>query len=565
MLNSKQTWIYDLLLIASILGIFYAVWIGSHALFTPDEGRYSEVAREMLVTHDFITPRVDGVPFLDKPILYYWLQVLAIALFGLKEWSLRLWPATLGVLGCAMLYVTARVICNRRTAILATVILATSPLYYGAAHFSNLDLEVASFISNALLCFLAGIHLPLGKQRRLFLYAAYFFSGCAVLTKGLIGIVFPVAIIGLWILILRRGDLLKKIHLGVGITIFLCVILPWYFLVQQANPKFLHYFFVTQQISRFLTNGDFNNKQAIWFYLPIIFIGSFPWSIFILQTFCRGIKQLSSPIELFLLCWFFTILIFFSIPHSKTVGYILSLYPCLAFLISRYLDAIWDSPKWLKSSVIYGIICYLVGILFIFTPHLSLLNARLLPGASPYLLKIAIILCISGSLAIILSAKKQFSLLFVNLFITSVFLLLTLSASLVLFDIRSIKPLALTLKTYLQPNDEVVAYYKYFQDLPIYLERQIVIVNNWHSPTIPENDNWVRELWYGMQFQDTRNWLIDDKEFWRRWNSQTRLFVLGNIVDYHFLALKTNHIYKLGQVNTIALFTNYKPKQLRPL
>src|SRR5580692_10383961 len=125
----------DMLFLTVMLGIFYALWMGSYPLFTPDEGRYSEVAREMVASGDYITPRLNGVAFLDKPALYYWLQASAIKVFGLKEAALRFWPAFMGVLGCLITYLAGNLLFNRRTGILSAVILGTCPLYYGAAHY----------------------------------------------------------------------------------------------------------------------------------------------------------------------------------------------------------------------------------------------------------------------------------------------------------------------------------------------------------------------------------------------------------------------------------------------
>ena len=176
--DNTMFWLRDIALLGFIIGLFYALWIGSYALFVPDEGRYSEVAREMVVSGDYITPRIDGVAFLDKPVLYYWLQASAIKVFGISEWSLRLWPTLMGLLGTLILYATGRILYGRRAGLLAAVILATSPLYYGAAHYANLDLEVASFVADSLLCFLAAMQGGVSARwKNILLAAAYAFAG----------------------------------------------------------------------------------------------------------------------------------------------------------------------------------------------------------------------------------------------------------------------------------------------------------------------------------------------------------------------------------------------------
>ena len=361
-ISSQSYWLMDLIFIAIVVSLFYAIWIGGYPLFTPDEGRYSEVAREMVATGDYVTPKLNGVPFLDKPVFYYWLQASAILLLGLKESALRFWPAFLGVFGCLMTYLTGNLLFNRRTGIISALILATSPLYYGGAHYANLDLEVAVFISCSLLCFMMAMQL----QRTSIFIAAYVFAALAALTKGLIGIVFPAMIICSWLLLLNRMHLLKKIHLVTGLTLFTLITVPWYVMVQKANPEFLHFFFVTQQVSRFLTTADFNNKVAIWFYIPIVLIGFFPWSTFIIQAVTRHIKvvwnnRTQYANELFLLLWLFLIFLFFSIPHSKTIGYILPIFPALALLVGNYLSLYWDQLK--TKGVYRGVITYIVLLL----------------------------------------------------------------------------------------------------------------------------------------------------------------------------------------------------------
>lgn len=172
--NIPITWVFDLSVLGSLFLLFYFFGLGSYPLFTPDEGRYSEIAREMIKTHDFITPRLNGVVFLDKPILYYWLQVLSIKLFGLNEWALRFWPALLGIWGCVLNYFCGRTLFNRRVGLLASFILGSTILYFGAAHYANLDLEVAVFISSSLLFFLLGFYqLEFQKKLEIFLLGLF--------------------------------------------------------------------------------------------------------------------------------------------------------------------------------------------------------------------------------------------------------------------------------------------------------------------------------------------------------------------------------------------------------
>lgn len=562
--NNTIGWITDLLFLAITLGLFYAAWIGAHPLFTPDEGRYSEVAREMVASGDYITPRLDGVAFLDKPALYYWLQASAIQVFGLKEWALRFWPAFMGVLGSLITYAAGRLLFNRRTGILSALIVATSPLYYGAAHYANLDLEVAVLISNSLLFFIMSMQFPdKTKLRSCLLILAYVFSGLAALTKGLIGIAFPMLIIGTWILLLNRWYILKKMHLIIGMILFAVITVPWYLLVQKANPEFLHFFFVTQQFSRFLTKGDYNNKAAIWFYAPVVLVGIFPWAIFVFQALTAHLKNVWKnralhANTLFLLIWFVVVFVFFSIPKSKTVGYILPLFPALALLVGNYLDTLWQSMN--KKSLSRSLIALLVfsgvtGLGFCIAPHISGLHISDL--LSPYLYLMGGILFSAMITTCYLLREKNMTKVFFSLLTLSVVFLTTISASTGALNDRTIKPLAATLNAELKPNDEIVTYYKFYYDLPIYTQRRITIVADWTATDIPTNDNWVRELWYGMPFQNTSAWLINEDTFWQRWNSEKRIFVVTDSNRLHDLNSNAKgKVYSIAQYRNMVLLSN---------
>lgn len=567
-LSTNQTktnpyWLIDSLFIVITLGIFYALWIGGHPLFTPDEGRYSEVAREMLASNDFVTPRLNGVAFLDKPALYYWLQASAIYLFGLKEWALRFWPAFMGVLGSLVVYLAGTTLFNRRTGILSALILATCPLYYGAAHYANLDLEVAVLISNSLLFFIIATYLPISFHRSASLITAYTFAGLAFLTKGLIGIAFPGMIIGAWILLLNRWAILKKMHLIAGMILFLAITIPWYVLAQKANPEFLHFFFVTQQVSRFLTKGHFNNQAAFWFYFPIVLAGIFPWAIFAIQAIVTQAKQTwknrqENAGRLFLLLWLVIIFTFFSIPKSKTVGYILPIFPALALLIGNYIDLIWDKAKSTRiniSVIAFIILCVGIAAGFFAAPLIHKL--RITPNLIPYLYTDAIVLTVAAIAAVYLLKRKSFTGIFYCLLITGSLFLITLTAASSAINQRSIKPLIMELNTVLKPDDEVVTYYKFYYDLPIYAQRRITVVADWKAPDIIQNDNWLREMWFGMPFQNTSEWLIDKNTFEQRWNSNRRLFVLTDMNYYADMkaSLKGN-IYEIARYKNTVLLSN---------
>lgn len=567
--TSHRDWFIDLSCLAILFLAFYLLWLGSYPLFTPDEGRYSEVAREMVVNGDYITPRVNGVAFLDKPVLYYWLQASAIKLFGVHEWALRLFPTLIGIFGCLMTYLCGRRLFNRRTGLISAIILATTPLYFANAHYADLNLEVAVFISCALLFFITALQNN-RKPRAYFLFAAYAFAALAFLTKGLIGLAFPCMIAGSWLILLWRWDLLKKIHLITGGFLFIAIVLPWYILVQKANPEFLHYFFVTQQVTRFLSAGVFNNSTPFWFYLPIVLLGFFPWTIFLLQalyTSLRKVRQARSQhqTELYLLLWLCIVFLFFSIPRSKTIGYILPVFPALALLVGNYLSSLWEHAK--QKAISWGIINFVViglllASLLLILPRYHWLHFK--AEFAPYLTAIAIVFILSTITSLFLIKQKKLLPLFITCMSCSVIFLLILTLGAGYINERSTKPLVAYLNTVIQAPDEVVTYYRYDQDIPIYLGKQVTIVADWDSPEIARNDNWMRELSLGRAFQKTDGWLINEEKFWQRWMSGHRLFVFMSMNDFEKFKTQTRHYFLLDAYNNVVLLSNQaipeKPK-----
>lgn len=567
--TSQRQWLVDLLVLTILLAGFFALWLGSHALLVPDESRYSTIAWEMVTSGNYITPHLNGVSFLDKPILYYWLQASAIKVFGLNEWSLRFWPALCGVLGCIFTYVAGRLLFDRRTGIIASIILATSPLYFFMAHYANLDLEVAVFISGALFAFLIAVNYLNTTKGQIFLWLAYLFVALACLTKGMIGVVLPALVIGVGIILLNRWMLLKQVHLVRGLLLVLIIAAPWYILAQKANPEFWHYFFVTQQFSRFVSTG-FNDQESVWFYFPVVLLGIIPWLLFLCQALTHAVKtvwqnRLQHQTELYLLLWPLLIFTFFSIPASKTIGYILPVVPPLALLIGSYLSKQWDKAQQLTTRI--GLIVFIVFALVLtvglwFSLHIAAL--QVVPSLVPYLRAMAVVFFLAAVAALFTWRATKLIALFSVLVATNILACLIFLAATPYADFPSTKPQALVIKQYLKPSDKVVTYYQYYQDLPIYTQHRITIVADWNDPGVINGDNWRHQLSDGMHSPSYRQWLIGPATFWRQWHSQQRIFVLVD-VKYRddFKKQAGSKFYQLMDYQDVLLITNQNPASVQ--
>lgn len=374
--NKKEAlWLF------AAFALFYFLFLGSHPLLLPDEGRYSEVAREMLASGDFITPRLNGSLFFHKPILFYWLQTIPMSLFGVNPWSIRLVPALFGVGGIVFVYWATSLLLGRRVGRMSAIILGTTPLYFGAAHYANLDLEVAVWLNACLLSLLVGVL----HNKKSWLIAAYVFGGLAFLTKGLIGLAFPAMIMGLWIASTRQWALLKKLQLPLGLIVFVIIASPWLILVSRQNPDFLYFFFYQQQFNRFAGSG-FNNVAPWWFYIAITIAGFLPWTYFLI-TRLRSLYHLGShkPITLYLTLWAAVILIFFSIPSSKLVGYILPIFAPLAILSAMIMAQTAVSQKLFNKIVVAVVILGLIiGFALQYMPIKNMRSTRELVKALPH-------------------------------------------------------------------------------------------------------------------------------------------------------------------------------------
>jgi 4-amino-4-deoxy-L-arabinose transferase-like glycosyltransferase len=491
------------------------------------------------------------------------LQATAMFCFGVSEWAVRFFPALYGIAGCLAVYLAGRRLFNRLTGWLAAIILATTPLYFSGSHYANLDLEVAVLITASLLSFMVAT-LSHPKPRTGFFLLAYLFAGLGFLTKGMIAIAFPVMIGGLWILLLSRWSILRNMRLITGIIIVAVINLPWFMLVQEANPEFLHFFFVTQQVTRFLSAADFNNPSSCWFYIPIVMIGFLPWTIFIAQTKWTHICNIwqarqTHAAELFLLLWATVIVVFFSIPHSKTISYILPVFPPLALLTAKYIADHWQDA--VRARGITAAIALLIvmdtlfaALFFALPNHWIVMPIEL----TTTLFAIGLELGIAALITLVMRKNMRTPQLFYICAMTSAVVLLTIVSGARFLNPNSAKPLVKQLQPLLKPGNTVVNYFKFYQDIPMYLGRTIILVADWKSPDIANRDNWVRELWYSMPFQNTDEILWDETTFWKRWHSKEKMFVFLNENYLEQFQTHTRKYFLIGQYHDIILVSNKK-------
>jgi 4-amino-4-deoxy-L-arabinose transferase-like glycosyltransferase len=516
---AAKTNLRDILVLTLVIGLFFALFLGSRPLSVPDEGRYVEIPREMAATSDWLTPRLNGVKYFEKPPLFYWVEASIIRLFGLNEWSVRLGPALFGLFGCLVVSYAGTRLFGRRAGMLAAVVLATSLLYYALSRLIILDMPVSVLLTASLLAFLLGTREPAGLRRRSLFYGFYAFAGLAVLTKGLIGIVLPAMIIGAWIIVMSEWRLLRQMYLPTGLLLFLAITAPWHVLVSLANPEFPRFYFIHEHFERYLTkvHGRF---KPFWFFIPVLLLGLFPWTAFLFQAVKDALppawkdRRQHGP-AVFLLLWAGLIFVFFSASSSKLIPYLLPVLPPLALLIGRYLAAVRvpdHRAAFRAGAVAVAVMTLLivVGLLLLprFRPEVDLHLFR------NHLVVITGILLFGAGVFIALTRRDRMREAIIALAVTAALFPAVAGSALVHLDTRSIKDLALNLRPRLAQGDEVAAYRTYYQDLPVYLERRITVVE------------WKGELEFGTTVEDASGWMIGEAEFWRRWDGPGTLYAM---------------------------------------
>ncbi|QQS32707.1 MAG: glycosyltransferase family 39 protein [Acidobacteriota bacterium] len=351
--------------------IFYFFGLGV-PLLGPDEPRYAQVAREMWQTGDWITTTLGGFHWFEKPALLYWSQIAAFSIFGVSEWAARLGPALFGLGTIASIWLIGRteetVTGRKQLAFFATLIAATTLGIVVFARGASFDITVTFPITASLACFYA--YDRGGKKSGL--VGFYFFIGVALLAKGLIGIVFPFAIVGAYFVLSwrwpSRGLLLSLFW---GSFLAAAVAATWYLPMYMLHGwEFIDEFFVQHHFARF-TSNKYQHPQPFHFYFWVLPLMTIPWMPVFFAGLWKAPKAIfrrrdaetqeansgnsntpdllasSSPLLLFSLSWLAVPLFFFSFSGSKLPGYILPAVPATVLMTSLYTyGKAAESPQW---------------------------------------------------------------------------------------------------------------------------------------------------------------------------------------------------------------------------
>lgn len=507
------------LLLLLLLSFSLYFWgLGNHGLLEPDEGRYSEIPREMRETGDFITPRLNYIKYFEKPVLHYWLTAAAQSAFGENEFSGRFWPALLALGGILSTYFLAQSMFGRETALYSSAILTTSLVYFAVSQINITDMPLSFFITVSMTGFWFGLE----KNRRFYLL---FYAGAALalLTKGLIGVVLPGGIIFWYMVITRRWDIVRSALYLPGIILFSVLSLPWFIAVCIRNGDFFYFFFIQEHFLRYATTMHGRYEPA-WFFIPILLLGLFPWTGLlpgaIRSAFPSRILSLGREKrdELFLFLWFAVIFLFFSLSSSKLIPYIIPVFPPLAVLMGRVLLRVVSEEdiRGMKRFLLWNSAFLLPFILALFV--YPFFNSRISAGRLlPYALPVALALSAFVAAGWYFFRTRKFRLLAASLCLLAFIAMFSFKRVFTLYDgLISARDLAGAVAELRRPGDVIAQYGNYDQGLPFYLKQRIVLVN------------YLGELQFGAKQEEDPFWFIGDEQLKALWKGDRRVILVIN-------------------------------------
>lgn len=506
---SKRLWLAALLAAA----LLWFPLLGSYRLFNPDEGRYAEIPREMVASGDWVTPRLNGLKYFEKPPLQYWATAATYELFGEHQWTARLWVALTGFLGLLLTAWIGTRLYGALTGALAALVQAGALLYLGLARISTLDMGLTATLELALV----GLLLLVQRGRstegtRLGALLLAIGVTLAFLSKGLVGILIPGTVAVCYLVIRRDWNLILRARPWWTLLALALFAAPWVWLVAQRNPNFAQFFFVHEQFSRFLTRVHMR-YQPDWFFVPVLLLGYMPWTPLLPAIARRSWtdSRAGDGASLMLAIWAVFSFVFFSLSQSKLIPYILPLFPALSLLAGRCLADL--EPRRLQralliASGVWGAIG--IAVLWIWrTPalmtRLDLPTGALVPTIAASFLLAAVATACAGWLA-----RRRGALIAVTVGSLGTLLLVTalLSTADRLPAQRHNQALVAAASAELHRDSAFYCVDAYEQSIPFYLGRTCTLVG------------YRGELDFGLGEEPARG-IADLPQFADRWRAET--------------------------------------------
>lgn len=503
-------WLLGLTLLLTVLDA------GRVPLFEPDEGRYGEIPREMLASGDFVTPRLNGVLYFEKPALHYWTVAGSLAAFGHNEWASRL-PTKLATVGMSLLVLLyARKRYGERVALLGALLTGTSALVFCLGRMNLIDPSLSLAMAAAAFAFAAfQEHEANGDgpraQRALFgLHAA---CAAAVMLKGLIGIVLPGGAIVFWVLVTGRWRVLPRLFSPGPLALFLALAVPWHVLVASRNPDFLSFYFVHEHFDRF-AKSEHRREGSPLYFVAVLLGGFLPWTGLLgrLAHAWPGRTRTAwreRAGEAFL--WIYALLVFafFSASRSKLIPYVEPIWPVLGLLLAIGLDRAIAAGRSLKPDL--AVSAALLGLIAAGGAVAGTIYGPL------WGIRLAAAVAVAGLLAVFLA----FLLLRPARLVPAVAAgwLVFFSGAVLAFPAvaRAITPWPLVeaLTKDLRPGDRIVQYGHFVEVIPFYARRLTPIATLGWS-----------ELDFGRAHAHEAGLFLSEKELADLWNGPDRVFAM---------------------------------------
>ncbi|MYM86889.1 glycosyltransferase family 39 protein [Rugamonas sp. FT82W] len=509
--NSKK-------IVWSLLAAFIIVWLyvlGVRTLVPPDEGRYAEMAREMFATGDWITTRLNGIKYFEKPPLQTWMNAASFAVFGLGEWQARLWTGLCGLGGVLLTGYAGNRVFGARAGFYAALALGSSLFWVASGQIDSLDMSLSGMMTIVLCAVvLAQRDGATDGARRNWMLVCWAGMALAVLAKGLIGLVLPGAVLVLYSAL--SGDLAiwKRLHLGKGLLLFFAVATPWFVLVAQRNPEQPYFFFVHEHWERFFLKT--HHREGAWYYFFVMLVpGIVPWLGVLPQALWGAVRRERNAVfqpKLMLLIWAVFIFFFFSYSSSKLPGYILPIFPALALLIGVYLE---NASR--RSRMIAAGLLVLIGAAGVAAvPQMVTMAVRhreetaLLEAYQPWVLMAGIVAAAGGALALLHARHLRRDLTVLTMAVAGFAATQLILAGFEPYGkMRAGKAVALKMLPELKPDTKIYSVTTYEQSMTFYLRRTVVLVDYWD------------EFTFGLRQQPELSIPTVD-EFVEQWNAQTR-------------------------------------------